>query len=48
MDHPLAMYIQQSLSDAFELSGAMSSVTGEASGGGEILRARTGLYPYVP
>jgi len=48
MDHPLAMYIQQSPSDALELSGAISSVAGEASGESKTLRARTGLYPYMP
>jgi len=33
MDHPLAMDIQQPPGDAFELSGAISSVTCGASGG---------------
>ena len=48
MDHPFAMYIQQSPGDAFELLGAISSVTGGTSGGSEALRARTGLYSYMP
>jgi len=31
MHHPLAVHIQQSTGDTFELSGAISSTTGEAS-----------------
>ena len=48
MDHPLAMHIQQPLGDAFELSGVISSVTGEASGGSETLQAQIGSHPCVP
>jgi len=48
MYHPLAVHIQQPPGNTFELSGAISSVTGGISDGSEVLRVRTDSHPYVP